>query len=163
MKQKKGKGSVFRIVLPLTLAIIDGMVVKSSEEIFIIPTLSVVESFRPKKEDIQTIKNKVDFINFRGNILPILQLNKILDLDEEDYNIENSTFICIDHDKGMYVLQVDELLGRQQIVIKALSKKFEQVKEISGATIMGNGEIALILNIEGIREWLDNNVEGIKR
>ena len=63
----------------------------------------------------------------------------------------------------MYVLQVDELLGRQQIVIKALSKKFEQVKEISGATIMGNGEIALILNIEGIREWLDNNVEGIKR
>jgi len=61
------------------------------------------------------------------------------------------------------VLQVDELLGRQQIVIKALSKKFEQVKEISGATIMGNGEIALILNIEGIREWLDNNVEGIKR
>jgi|SaaInlLV_10m_DNA_3_1039740.scaffolds.fasta_scaffold00451_6 two-component system chemotaxis sensor kinase CheA len=163
IETKKGKGSVFRIVLPLTLAIIDGMVVKSSEEIFIIPTLSVVESFRPKKEDIQTIKNKVDFINFRGNILPILQLNKILDLDEEDYNIENSTFICIDHDKGMYVLQVDELLGRQQIVIKALSKKFEQVKEISGATIMGNGEIALILNIEGIREWLDNNVEGIKR
>lgn len=152
-----GKGSTFRIVLPLTLAIIDGLSVQVKDEVFIVPTLSVVESFRAKPEQIQKAKAKGEFLNFRGDILPILQLGKPLEIDDRSLDVENSTMICIEHERGRYILQVDELLGRQQVVIKSLSKRLSNVKEISGAAIMGSGDIALILNIEGIRDWLDTD------
>lgn len=153
---KVGEGSTFKIILPLTLAIIDGLTVKVEEDTFIIPTLSVIESFRPRKEDIQKIRNKGEFINFRGEILPIIRVNKLLDLSENDINFEESTLICIEHDRGRYVLQVNELLGRQQVVIKSLGKMMKNLKEISGAAILGSGNIALILNTEGVRDWLDS-------
>jgi two-component system, chemotaxis family, sensor kinase CheA len=157
-----GIGTIFRIVLPLTLAIIDGMSVRVKDETFIIPTLSVVESFRAKKGDIQKAQGKGEFINFRGDILPIVKLGELLEIDYEPLDVEETTLICIEHEKGRYVLQVNELLGRQQVVIKSLSKKLAIIKEISGAAIMGSGVIALILNIEGIRDWLDTeiNVKG---
>lgn len=151
----EGEGSSFKIILPLTLAIIDGLTVRIEEDTFIIPTLSVIESFRPKKSDIQKIKNKGEFIDYRGEILPIIRLNKILDISEDSLAFEESTLICIEHDRGKYVLQVNELLGRQQVVIKSLGKMMRSVKEISGAAILGSGNIALILNTEGIRDWLD--------
>jgi two-component system, chemotaxis family, sensor kinase CheA len=157
-----GEGTTFRIVLPLTLAIIDGMSVKVKDETFIIPTLSVVESFRAKKGDIQKAQGKGEFINFRGDILPIVKLGELLEIDYEPLDVEQTTLICIEHEKGRYVLQVNELLGRQQVVIKSLSKKLAIIKEISGAAIMGSGVIALILNTEGIREWLDTELENKK-
>ena len=152
----EGKGSVFKIVLPLTLAIIDGLTVKVDDDTFIIPTLSVIESFRPLKDDIQRIRNKGEFINYRGEILPIVRVNKLLEVSEDNKCFEDSTLICIEHDRGKYVLQVDELLGRQQVVIKSLGKMMKNLKEISGAAILGSGNIALILNTEGIRDWLDS-------
>jgi len=152
-----GEGSTFKIILPLTLAIIDGLSVLVKDEIFIVPTLTVVESFRAKRGEIQTAKNKGEFINFRGDILPVLKLGKLLGIDDGDMNVEETTLICIEHERGRYVIQVNELLGRQQVVIKSLSKRLAQVKEISGAAIMGSGDIALILNTEGIRDWLDND------
>lgn len=152
-----GVGSTFKMILPLTLAIIDGMTVDVENETFIVPTLSVVESFRAKNNEIQKAKGKGEFINFRGEVLPVIKLNKLLRLGDTDLNAEDSTLICIEHEKGRYVLQVNELLGRQQVVIKSLSKRLGDVKEISGAAIMGNGDIALILNTEGIRDWLDSN------
>lgn len=150
-----GEGTIFRIVLPLTLAIIDGLSVRVKDETFIIPTLSVVESFRAKKGDIQKAQGKGEFINFRGDILPIVKLGELLEIDYEPLDVENTTLICIEHEKGRYVIQVNELLGRQQVVIKSLSKRLAAIKEVSGAAIMGSGVIALILNTEGIREWLD--------
>lgn len=159
IESTQGLGSTFRIILPLTLAIIDGMSVRVKDEVFIIPTLSVVESFRAKKSDIQKFQGKGEFINFRGEILPIVKLAQLLEIDYEPLNPEESTLICIEHEKGRYVLQVNELLGRQQVVIKSLGKKLTSVKEISGAAIMGSGTIALILNVEGIREWLDEELE----
>jgi two-component system chemotaxis sensor kinase CheA len=157
-----GEGTTFRIVLPLTLAIIDGMSVRVKDETFIIPTLSVVESFRAKNGDIQKAQGKGEFINFRGDILPIVKLGELLEIDYEPLDVEQTTLICIEHEKGRYVLQVNELLGRQQVVIKSLSKKLTVIKEISGAAIMGSGVIALILNTEGIREWLDTELENKK-
>ncbi|MDD2698417.1 MAG: chemotaxis protein CheA [Arcobacteraceae bacterium] len=154
-----GEGSIFRIILPLTLAIIDGLSVRVKDETFIIPTLSVVESFRAKKGDVQKAKGQGEFINFRGDILPVLQLGKLLGIDDSELCVEDTTLICIEHERGRYVLQVNELLGRQQVVIKSLSKRLASIKEISGAAIMGSGEIALILNTEGVREWLDCEFE----
>ena len=155
VESEEGKGSVFKIILPLTLAIIDGLTVKIEDDTFIIPTLSVIESFRPKAEDVQTLKDQSEFLNYRGEILPIIRLNQLLEISQDKKDITNSTLICIEHDRGKYVIQVDELLGRQQVVIKSLGKMMKSVKEISGAAILGSGNIALILNTEGIRDWLD--------
>jgi len=160
VESELGVGSIFRIILPLTLAIIDGMSVRVEEQTFIIPTLAVVESFRAKDGEIQKAKGKGEFFNFRGEILPVLKLYDLLGLkQEQELNAEDSTLICIEHEKGRYILQVNELLGRQQVVIKPLNKQFK-IQTISGAAIMGNGNIALILNIEGIRDWLDHT-EGL--
>lgn len=158
VETKLGEGTTFRIILPLTLAIIDGLTVRIADEILIVPTLSVVESFRPILADIHHVKNKGEFINFRGEILPIIRLNKLLNISDEDIPFEKSTLICIDHERGRYILQVNELTGRQQVVIKSLGILSSSVKEISGVAILGTGNIALILNTEGIREYLDIEV-----
>ncbi len=150
-----GVGTVFRIILPLTLAIIDGLTVRVDNEMLIVPTLSVVESFSPIIKDIHYVKGEGEFINYRGEILPIVRLNKLLALNSSKTEFEYSTFICIDHERGKYIIQVDELLGRQQVVIKSLGVLSNNVKEISGAAILGTGQIALILNTEGVREHLD--------
>lgn len=155
VESELGVGTTFRIVLPLTLAIIDGLNIRVHNEMFIVPTLSVVESFSPVIEDVHHVKGKGEFINYRGEILPIVRLNRLLNLSQDKTALEESTFICIDHERGRYILQVNELLGRQQVVIKSLGVLSSNVKEISGAAILGTGNIALILNTEGIRDHLD--------
>lgn len=145
-----GKGTKFSIFLPLTLAIIDGMLVKSSGEIFIIPTLSILESFRPTEDMIHKAEGKGEFVKLRDEILPIVRLNHKLELDDSSLNPWDATLVCTENEKGKFALQVDELVGRQQVVIKTLGKILAHLQEISGGAVMGNGDIALILNMEGI-------------
>lgn len=145
-----GKGSVFRIMLPLTLAIIDGMLVKSSDEIFIIPTLSIIESFRPSKDIVHTAQGKGEFVNLREDILPVVRLANRLGLSDAMPKITESTLVCVENESGKFAILVDELIGRQQVVIKSLGKSMSQIREISGGAVMGNGEVALILDVEGI-------------
>jgi two-component system, chemotaxis family, sensor kinase CheA len=147
---KKGEGSVFTIWLPLTLAIIDGMLVKSAGDVFIIPTLSVIESFRPDPSIVHTAKGEGEFVTLRGEMIPVLRLNRILQINEELPTISESILICIESDTGKYALLIDELIGRQQVVIKPLGKALESLEGISGGAIMGNGEIALILNVDDL-------------
>ena len=144
----EGKGSTFSIVLPLTLAIIDGMIVRCSEKIYIIPTLSIVESFRPSQESVHTAGGKEEFVQLRSELLPIIRLNKALELDMAMPYPWASTLVCIENDKGKFALLVDELVGRQQVVIKTLGGFFAKTEGVSGGAVMGNGEVALILNVE---------------
>lgn len=146
----KGEGSVFTIWLPLTLAIIDGMLVKSAGDVFIIPTLSVIESFRPDPSIVHTAKGEGEFVTLRGEMIPVLRLNRILQINEELPTISESILICIESDTGKYALLIDELIGRQQVVIKPLGKALESLEGISGGAIMGNGEITLILNVDDL-------------
>ena len=150
-----GKGSSFKIVLPLTLAIIDGMIVSINDETFIIPTLTVVESFSPDMKNVSSVQHKEEFIDFRGDVLPIVHLNRLLNLEGEEKEDKDSVFICIEHERGRFILRVDSLLGRQQVVVKSMGKFLNFVKEIVGGAILGDGKIALILNIEDIRAKLD--------
>lgn len=143
-----GKGSTFTILLPLTLAIIDGMLVRSEQDTYIIPTLSVIESFIPQKGIVHSFKHKGEFVDLRGEMLPIMRLNKILDSGTSHPPAWESTLVCIESEKGKYALLIDDLIGRQQVVIKPLGPALSKVKELSGSAIMGNGEIALILNTE---------------
>ena len=145
-----GKGSTFTILLPLTLAIIDGMLVKSENDIFIIPTLSVIESFIPTRKIVHTIKNKGEFVDLRGDMLPIIRLNEILEIGTDRPLIWESTLVCVENEQGKFAVLIDDLIGRQQVVIKSIGAALSKIKEISGSAVMGNGEIALILNIEEI-------------
>lgn len=143
-----GVGSTFSIILPLTLAIIDGMIVKSSQKTFIIPTLSITESFRPAQSSVHAAKGKNEFVQLREELLPVVRLNHVLELNQDRPNIWEATLVCIENEKGRFALLVDDLVGRQQVVIKSLGEYFSSTEGISGGAVMGNGEVALILNIE---------------
>ncbi len=155
IKTTLGEGSSFKIILPLTLAIIDGMIISISDEIFILPTLSVVESFSPDMSQVSSVQGKEEFINFRGDVLPIVHLNRYLDIDGDEKKDQDSVFICMEHERGKFILRVDAILGRQQVVVKSMGKFLNFVKEIVGGAILGDGKIALILNIEQLRDRLD--------
>jgi two-component system chemotaxis sensor kinase CheA len=147
---KVGEGSVFTILLPLTLAIIDGMIVESAGDMFIVPTLSVVESFIPTKDIIHTARGKGEFVDLRGEMIPIMRLNEVLGIYDKHPEIWESTLLCVESENGKYALLIDDLVGRQQVVIKPLGKALAKLEGISGGAIMGNGDIALILNIDAL-------------
>jgi two-component system chemotaxis sensor kinase CheA len=148
ISSSKGKGSTFTILLPLTLAIIDGMLVESENETYIIPTLSVIESFIPQKDIVHSFKDQGEFVDLRGEMIPIIRLNEILETGTNKPDIWESTLVCLENENGKFAVLVDDLIGRQQVVIKPLGQALSNIKEFSGSAVMGSGEIALILNIE---------------
>ncbi len=148
---KEGEGTTFSMVLPLTLAIIDGMLVQATGEIYIIPTLSVVESFRPEKEIVHIVQGKGEFVSLRGQYIPIIRLSDVFELKSEPIQPWEGILVCVETESGRIAIMVDELIGRQQVVIKTLGKSLARLKEISGGAILGSGDIALILNVDELR------------
>jgi len=148
----EGKGTQFTIKLPLTLAIIDGIVVKVGNAKYIIPTISIEESIRPKQEEINTIKNKGEVINMRGNLFPLVRLHKLYNINTTKTNPWDAIVVIVESEEGRFSIMVDELLGQQQVVIKSLGERFKNVKGISGGAILGDGKVGLILDVSGIRE-----------
>ncbi|MDD2652548.1 MAG: chemotaxis protein CheA [Sulfurimonas sp.] len=151
IESKEGEGTTFSIILPLTLAIIDGMLVQVGNETYIIPTLCVVESFRPEKEIVHIVKGKGEFVTLRKECIPIVRLSEVFNLDIAKSEPWENILVCVETDSGRIAIMIDELLGRQQVVIKTLGKSLSKVKEISGGAILGNGDIALILNVDALR------------
>lgn len=151
----EGKGTTFSMVLPLTLAIIDGMLVRTADEIYIIPTLSVVESFRPEREIVHIIKGQGEFVSLRGQHIPVIRLSDVFDLQTEHIEPWDGILVCVETEAGRIAIMVDELVGRQQVVIKPLGKSLAKLREISGGAILGSGDIALILNVEELRPLIE--------
>jgi two-component system, chemotaxis family, sensor kinase CheA len=156
IESREGEGTTFSMVLPLTLAIIDGMLVEAAGEIYIIPTLSVVESFRPEREIVHAMKEQGEFVSLRGQHLPIIRLSDIFTLPSPQ-RIEpwEGILVCVETEAGRIAIMVDELIGRQQVVIKPLGKALARLREISGGAILGSGDIALILNVEELRPLIE--------
>ncbi len=152
VKSEEGKGSTFTIKLPLTLAIIDGIVVNVGGTKYIIPTISIEESIRPTKEDISTVKNQGEVVNIRGSLLSLVRLHKLYNIDTDKTNPWESIVVVVEDNEGKYGVLVDELLGQQQVVIKSLGDRFKDVKGISGSAILGDGKVGLILDVSGVRE-----------
>lgn len=143
---EKGKGTTFMIRLPLTLAIIDGVVVKVADEKYIIPTLSIVESTRANNDQLATVSGKGELFTLRGQLLPLFRLHRLFNLDGAKENPTEGLIVIISGDGGNCALLVDELIGKQQIVIKSLDKSFKSLEGVSGAAIMGDGKVALIID-----------------
>ncbi|WP_297575401.1 chemotaxis protein CheA [uncultured Deefgea sp.] len=140
-----GVGTVLRIRLPLTLAIIDGFLVRSSNATYVVPLESVIECI--ELPDELKIDGSLDHLNLRGEILPLLRLSHFLELESSDQAIERANVVVIRANERKVGLVVDALLGEFQTVIKPLGTLFQHLKAIGGSTILGNGQVALILDV----------------
>lgn len=149
-----GKGARFTITLPLTLAILDGMVVASGDEKYIIPILNMVETFQPSEKNIKTIADGNDLINIRGEYIPMVYLGEIFRIPNYKEHASDGLIIVIESGRHKFGLVVDSLIGQQQVVIKTIDDQSETIPGISGATILGDGKISLILDIAGIYQIL---------
>ncbi|MBN2714309.1 MAG: chemotaxis protein CheA [Deltaproteobacteria bacterium] len=149
---EKGLGTRFCIRLPLTLAIIEGMNVKVGKETLTIPLLSIIEQMRPGPADLKTIEGKGELISVRGEVLPLIRLHQLFQFDAAQTNPCDALVIIMECDGGKYGLMVDDVLGQQQAVIKSLDKNFTHVDGVSGATILGDGSVSLILDPHRIEQ-----------
>lgn len=147
---EEGKGTAFNIRLPLTLAIIDSMIVNVGLETFVIPTLSVERSFRPKTNDINTIAGKGEVVSVLGNIYPIVRIGELFRIKDGATDPSEAILILVESEGIHCCLMVDNIIGHQQIVIKSLGEVFRELKGISGCTILGDGKVGLIVDISGI-------------
>lgn len=147
IRSTPGEGTTFLLRLPLTMAIIDGMVVRVGSQRYVLPTLSIQQSFRPKAGDLKTAVGVGEMVRVRGNMLPVYRLNRTLGLDEGTHSLEDALLIVMEADDLRFCLMVDEILGQQQVVIKTLTQTGQQLRGVSGGAILGDGRVALILDV----------------
>lgn len=151
MSSEKGNGTTFTIRLPLTLAIIDGMVVKVDAETCIIPTLSIIETISTSYEHIETVLDKGNMIKVRGNLIPLLHLSGLFNNNHSKLNDKAKVTLIIEDMLGRKAgLLVDEIIGQQQVVIKNLGNGLGEVPGISGGAIMSDGSVSLIIDVSNI-------------
>jgi two-component system chemotaxis sensor kinase CheA len=141
-----GQGTIFRIFLPLTLAIIDGLIARVGDQRYIFPTLSVCESFRPTPEMISTIYDKGEVVKVRGKLRPMLRLYEYFKITPRTTNPCEALVIVVESANQQRCVLVDELIGKQEVVIKSLDERFKQNKALAGAAILGDGKVGLILD-----------------
>ncbi|MDG6099121.1 chemotaxis protein CheA [Alteromonas sp. ZYF713] len=155
-----GQGSTFTIKLPLTLAIIDGMCVSVGSETYIIPLLNIIESLQPKPEQIKTLANDT-MLWSRDQYWPLISLREQMQIEEPGNPVENSIIVLVEIGKKRYGIIVDQLLGKQQVVIKSLERHYKKVDGISGATIMGDGKVAMIIDVDNLMKNEQINQVGL--
>lgn len=150
IESREGVGATFTIRLPLTLAIVDGMCVSVGDQTFIIPLVNIVESMQPLKKDIKTLAGDDQLLLVRDQYWPILPLYKSMQLQPQFTEAHQGIAVLIEANKHRFALFVDGLVGQQQVVIKSLEQHYKRVQGVAGATIMGDGSVALILDVESL-------------
>ncbi len=150
IQSRLSKGSVFSLRLPLTLAIIDGMVVRAGTERYIIPTLSIVRCIRPKPHDLSTVLKRGQMLSLHGRLIPVFRLADLFRIEDAPPSPAEGVVVVVEEDLRQVGLFADELLGQQQIVIKTLGQSMQGVASISGGAIMPDGRVGLILDIGGL-------------
>ena len=148
----QGRGSTMIIRLPLTLAIIDGMIVRVGRHRYILPTISILESFRPVPSDYFTVKNQGEMIRVRERMVPMIRLDRIVDAEGAVVNPDEALVVVVENEGELRCLLVDEVLGKQEVVIKSLGERLKHVRSLAGGTILGDGRVGLILDVAGLFE-----------
>lgn len=144
---KPGEGTTTRIVLPLTLAILDGMSIRCGQETFLLPLNAVLESLQPQAEDVYSMAGDDQLLKVRDEYLPIIALHHALDVVGAKTELTEAIAVIVQGEGRRYALLVDDLIGQQQVVVKNLETNYRKVPGISAATILGDGSVALILDI----------------
>ncbi|AKM48159.1 chemotaxis protein CheA [Edwardsiella anguillarum] len=148
---REGKGTTIRIVLPLTLAILDGMSVKVSNEVFILPLNAVMESLQPNDEDIYPLAGGERVLQVRGEYLPLVELHRVFDVADAKTDATQGIVVILQSAGRRYALLVDQLIGQHQVVVKNLETNYRKVPGISAATILGDGSVALIVDVAALQ------------
>ena len=146
----EGYGMRVAVRLPLTLAIMDGMSVGVGEEVYILPLSSVVESFQVSPEMIKTVGGSGRVVEVRDEYMPVIELEKVFEVPRFDWEHNSGIMVVVEAESGRVAVLVDELLGQQQVVVKNLETNYRKVNDVSGATIMGDGRVALILDVASL-------------
>ena len=150
IESQLGVGTRIAVRLPLTLAILDGMSVSVGEEIFIVPLTFIVESLQPAAKDIKTMAGSGTVVHVRGEYLPVVALHEVLNVEPKVAELERGIMVIVESEGAKSAMFVDGLLGQHQVVIKSLESNYRKVAGVSGATIMGDGKVALILDVEAL-------------
>ena len=145
-----GRGTTFTISLPLTLAIIEGLLVGVGDQRYVIPTLSVRESFRPLPGSVSTVQGRGEMVAVRGRLTPVLRLGDHLRTPTKATDLTQGIVVVVESGQDSRCLFVDELIGKQEVVIKSLGEMFHQQADFAGAAILGDGRVGLILNINSL-------------
>jgi two-component system chemotaxis sensor kinase CheA len=146
----EGYGTKVSVRLPLTLAIMDGMSVGVGDEVYILPLSSVVESFQVNPDDVNTVAQGSQLVKVREEYMPVIAVEKVFEVPRFDMDKSSNIMVVVEDDGNRVALLVDELLGQHQVVVKNLESNYRKVPNVSGATILGDGRVALILDIGGL-------------
>jgi two-component system chemotaxis sensor kinase CheA len=150
IKSKRGEGSTFTIRLPLTLAIMDGQTIRVANENYIIPLISIIETLEVKDSDMKYVSGKGELYPLRDDYVPVIRLYDIFNLQPTTTDLEEGLLVIVEGEGQKIGLFIDDLLGQQQVVIKSLETNYRKVVGLSGATILGDGTVALILDVPGL-------------
>jgi two-component system chemotaxis sensor kinase CheA len=159
VQTEMGKGSVFTIRLPLTLAILDGQLCKIGSETYVLPLTSIVESIQVEKEHVKGIGSQTELYKLRDEYIPIVRMSKNLGITDGVENLEDGLLVIVEDNNNRIGLLVDDLMGQQQVVVKSLETNFIKIENISGATILGDGTVSFILDIkESVKDVSDKEI-----
>lgn len=153
----EGKGTIIRILLPLTLAILDGMSVKVSDDVFIVPLSAIISTLQPRQEDIYRLAGEEKMLLVRGEYLPLVELHNVFSITGAEPDLAKSIVLIIQHAGHRFALRVDKLVGQQQVVVKNIESNYRKIPGISAATIMGDGSVALILDVAELQK-MNNSI-----
>jgi len=150
VQSEEGKGSVFTIRLPLTLAILDGQLVTVGAESYVIPLIAIIESLQVDRAQINAVAGKAEVYKLRDQYIPIMRARAVFGLEDSTDDLHDSLMVVVEVDGSPIGIIVDELQGQQQVVIKSLETNYRKVETMSGATILGDGTVALIWDVNGM-------------
>lgn len=152
IESTRGVGTSFIISLPLTLAIVDGMATRVGNETYILPILNLIESIRVTEDQVKSLQDGVEVVDVRGDYIPLMRLSEVFPVHNqaEATNILDGIVVIVESDQNKIALFIDELLGERQVVIKSVEDNYKAIEGISGATILGDGSVALIVDLSGL-------------
>ena len=150
IKAEPGRGSVFKMSLPLTLAIIDGMVIRVGREIYVLPTISIIRSVKPAPGDVSSVFGRGEMLLLQGNLIPLYRMSQIYGIADAQGELSEAIVVVVEDEGRRSGLVIDELVGRQQVVIKSLGDTMRNIPGISGGAIMPDGRVGLILDVGGL-------------
>jgi two-component system chemotaxis sensor kinase CheA len=151
------QGTHFQLKLPLTMAIIDGMVICIGEERYVVPTITMKEFLRPSQADYLTAQEKGEMIKVRNMLMPLIRLHDLLNIEPRYLNPWEGLVLVVEEDNRSYCLLADEIKGRQEVVIKGLGASMRHLQGVSGGAILGDGRVALILDVKGIVSFFEES------
>ena len=150
IKSEPNRGSIFRMSLPLTLAIIDGMVVRVGSETYVIPTISIVRSIKPASEDLSTVLQQGEMLALKDGLIPLYRMARLYQIEDAKDDPDDTIIVIVEDEDQRAGLVIDELIGRQQVVIKSLGETMKDIPGISGGAIMPDGRVGLIIDVGGL-------------